>query len=100
MTNVIVIENEYPDDITQIGNEAWETAGVYDVINTMIVSNEIAHKMKDEKNISELDIEQNIYGYFGRLIEEIKDEVMERLEHCEGCTCEKINGKWIYNKGD
>ena len=98
MTNVIVITNEYPDDVTQIRNVAWETAGVYDVINTMIVSNEIAHKMKDEKDISELDIEQNIYGYFGRLIEEIKNEVMERLEHCEGCICDKVNGKWVFNK--
>lgn len=98
MTNVIVIKNEYPDDVTQIRNVAWETAGVYDVINTIIASHEIANKIKDEKDITELDIEQNIYGYFGRLIEEIKDEVMERLEHCEGCTCEKIDGKWIYNR--
>lgn len=98
MTNVIVIKNEYPDDVTQIRNVAWETAGVYDVINTIIASHEIADKIKDEKDITELDIEQNIYGYFGRLIEEIKDEVMERLEHCEGCTCDKVNGKWVFNK--
>ena len=98
MTNVIVIKNEYPDDVTQIRNVAWETAGVYDVINTIIASHEIANKIKDEKDITELDIEQNIYGYFGRLIEEIKDEVMERLEHCEGCTCDKVNDKWVFNK--
>lgn len=101
MVSVIIIEDEYPDLTTMFdSNISYITAGVYDIIDTRNVGIEIAAEMKNEKNITEMDIEHNIYGYFGQLIEDLKDEIMERLEHCEGCTCEEINGQFVFNKTD
>ena len=101
MVSVIIIEDEYPDLTTMFdSNISYITAGVYDIIDTRNVSIEIAAEMKNEKNITEMDIEHNIYGYFGQLIEDLKDEIMERLEHCEGCTYEEIDGQFVFNKTD
>ena len=98
MTSVIVINDEYPDLTTFLSSGSWDKAGVYDVINTMIAGSEIAWKMKNEKDITEADIEEEIHSYFGVLIDELVSEVMEKLQNVEGCTCEKINGKWIFNR--
>jgi hypothetical protein len=99
MVSVIIINDEYPDLTTQLGSEiSWDKAGVYDVINTMIVGNEIAHKMKNEKDITKADIEANIYGYFGILIEELINEVIERLINVEGCSYDGEDNKIIINK--
>ena len=99
MVSVIIIEDEYADETTFLPSQiSHDTAGVYDIINTMIIGNEIAHKMKGEKDITEAEIEDNIVAYLGIIIENIKEEIMERLVHCEGCTCEKVNNKWIFNK--
>ena len=99
MVSVIIINDEYPDLTTQLGSEvSWDKAGVYDVINTMIVGNEIAHKMKNEKDITEADIEANLHSYFGILIDELVDEVIERLINIEGCSYVKENNKTIINK--
>lgn len=99
MVSVIIINDEYPDLTTQLDSEvSWDKAGVYDIINTMIVGNEIAHKMKNEKDITEADIEANIHSYFGILIDELVNEVIERLINIEGCSYVKEDDKIIINK--
>lgn len=99
MVSVIIVNDEYPDLTTQLSSEvSWDKAGIYDVINTMIVGNEIAHKMKNEKDITEADIEANIHSYFGILIDELVNEVVERLINVENCSYVKENNKIIINK--
>lgn len=99
MVSVIIVEDEYPDLTTIFEDRVtYDIAGVYHIINTMTVGSEIAYDLKNHKDITEADIENKLQNYFSGLIDSLMDEVMEKLENCEGCTCDKIDGKWIFNK--
>lgn len=101
MVSVIIIEDEYPDLTTIFEDKmTYDIAGVYHIINPMTVGSEIVYDLKNHKDITEANIKNELQDYFSELIDSLMNEIMEKLEHCEGYTCEKIDGQFVFYKGD